>query len=146
MEAAFLLQKIENYSGIVILATNFIQNFDEAFKRRIDFPVEFPFPGKEQRRELWKNVFPPETRLGKLDYNYLSDNFELSGNNIKNIAVHSAFLAAASQDLNDLQIDPQIEMKHIIPAIKNEFAKSGKAFTKSEAGEYSDYLPDNSEK
>lgn len=135
MEAAFLLQKIENYGGIVILATNFIQNFDEAFKRRIDFPVEFPFPGKEQRRELWKNVFPPETPIGKLDYDYLADNFELSGSNIKNIAVHSAFLAAAQNSNN-----PQVEMKHIIPAIRNEFAKSGKAFTKSEAGEYSDYL------
>ena len=136
MEAAFLLQKIENYGGIVILATNFIQNFDEAFKRRIDFPVEFPFPGKEQRRELWKNVFPPETPVGKLDYDYLAENFELSGSNIKNIAVHSAFLAAATQNSDS----PQVEMKHIIPAIRNEFAKSGKAFTKSEAGEYSDYL------
>lgn len=132
MEAAFLLQKIEEYSGIVILATNFVQNFDEAFKRRMKFLVEFPFPGKAQREEIWRRVFPPETPVEKLDIDFLVENFELSGSNIKNIAVYSAFLAAAAND-------PAIEMKHIIPALKNEFAKSGKSFTKEEAREYADY-------
>jgi len=133
MEAAFLLQKIEDHNGIVILATNFVQNFDEAFKRRIDFPVEFPFPGKAQRAEIWRSVFPPETPVGKIDLDYLVESLELSGSSIKNIAVYSAFLAAAAND-------PQIEMKHIISAIRNEFAKSGKAFTKTEAGEYAGFL------
>ncbi len=133
MEAAFLLQKIEEYTGVVILATNFVQNFDEAFKRRMKFLVEFPFPGKEQRSEIWKKVFPPEAPVGALDYEYLVENFEISGSNIKNIAVHSAFLAAS-------QGDPTIEMKHIVFALKNEFAKSGKSFTRSEAGEYYRYL------
>lgn len=133
MEAAFLLQKVEDYSGIVILATNFVQNFDEAFKRRIDFTVEFPFPEKAQRAEIWRSVYPPETPLGKIDFDYLVESFELSGSNIKNIAVYSAFLAAAANE-------QQVEMKHIIRAIRNEFAKSGKTFAKSEAGEYAEFL------
>ena len=133
MEAAFLLQKIEEYSGIAILATNFVQNFDEAFKRRVKFLVEFPFPGKVQRAEIWQRVFPPEAPLGTLDFDYLVENFELSGSNIKNIAVHSAFLAASDGE-------GVIGMKHVVAALKNEYAKSGKSFTRAEAGEYSYYL------
>ena len=129
MEAAFLLQKMEEYDGVTILATNYIQNFDEAFKRRIKFVIDFPFPNEEQRREIWQKVFPPKLPLGELDYNYLTAKFELSGSNIKNIALHSAFLAAA--DGNE-----SVEMKHIMAALRNEFAKSGKMFTKEDAGEY----------
>ena len=64
MEAAFLLQKMEEYDGITILATNYIQNFDEAFKRRIKFVIDFPFPNAEERRQIWQKVFPPQLPLG----------------------------------------------------------------------------------
>ena len=78
-------------------------------------------------------MFPADAPLGVLDLDYLVENFELSGSNIKNIALHSAFLAAASGDST-------IEMKHIVAALKNEYAKSGKSFTRAEAGEYFYYL------
>jgi|LSQX01.2.fsa_nt_gb hypothetical protein len=129
MEAAFLLQRMEEYDGVAILATNYIQNFDEAFKRRIKFVIDFPFPNQEQRREIWQKVFPPQLPLGELDYDYLMSKFEMSGSNIKNIALFSAFLAAADGSV-------RVEMKHIMAAIRNEFAKSGKMFTKEDAGEY----------
>ena len=133
MESAFLLQKIEEYNGIVILATNFVQNFDEAFKRRMKLMIDFPFPDKERRAEMWHRAFPAKLPLGEIDYDYLVNGFELSGSNIKNIALHSAFLAAAEGS-------SEVGMKHIIAALKNEYSKSGKAFTKAEAGEYFYYL------
>lgn len=129
MEAAFLLQKMEEYDGITILATNYIQNFDEAFKRRIKFVIEFPFPNEKERLEIWHKVFPDQLPLGELDYEYLTSKFELSGSNIKNIALHGAFLAAADGSRN-------VEMKHILAAIRNEFTKSGKMFTREDAGQY----------
>ena len=129
MESAFLLQKMEEYSGVVILATNLVQNFDEAFKRRMSYIVEFPFPDVSRRRELWKKAFPGKTPLGDIDMDFLVEHYELSGSNIKNIALHSAFLAAGENSST-------VEMKHIMRSVKNEFAKSGKAFTKAEAGEY----------
>ena len=135
MESAFLLQKIEEYNGVVILATNLVQNFDEAFKRRMKFLIEFPFPDKKRSLEMWKKVFPSNVPLGVIDYEYLVDNFELSGSNIKNIALYSAFLAASDGS-------EAVEMKHIIASLKNEYSKSGKAFTKSDAGEYYYYLED----
>lgn len=129
MEAAFMLQKIEEYEGICVLATNFLQNFDEAFKRRLKFIVEFPFPNQEYRYKLWQSVFPPRTPLsGDLDFDYLARRFELSGSSIKNIAVNAAFMAAAGSR--------QIGMKEILQALRHELAKSGKSLSPEELGEY----------
>ncbi len=133
MESAFLLQKIEEYNGIVILATNLVQNFDEAFKRRMKLMIDFPFPDADRRREMWKRALPEKLPLENIDFDYLVSSFELSGSNIKNIALHSAFLAAADGSR-------AVSMKHVIAALKNEYAKSGKAFTKAEAGEYFYYI------
>ena len=133
MESAFLLQKIEEYSGVVILATNLVQNFDEAFKRRMKLLIDFPFPDSEQRREMWQKAFPDRLPLGNVDMDYLVEHFELSGSNIKNIALHAAFLAAAGKS-------DAVEMRHLIAALRNEYSKSGKAFTKAEAGEYFYYI------
>ena len=132
MESAFLLQKIEEYHGIVILATNLVQNFDEAFKRRMKLMIDFPFPDAKRRGEMWRRAFPDALPLGSIDYDYLV-NFELSGSNIKNIALHSAFLAAAEGS-------GAVSMEHIIASLKNEYSKSGKAFTKTDAGEYYYFL------
>ncbi len=129
MEAAFLLQKIEEYSGVVILATNLVQNFDEAFKRRMRFIIDFPFPDENRRRELWRLAFPEGVPLPDVDFDFLVGRFELSGSNIRNIALHSAFLAASENSRG-------ISMRHVMAAVRNEYAKSGKAFTKADAGEY----------
>lgn len=129
MESAFLLQKTEEYDGVVILATNLVQNFDEAFKRRMRFIVDFPFPNAARRREMWQKAFPENAPIDYIDFDFLVERFELSGSNIRNIALHSAFLAAADNDKG-------IGMKHIMEAIRNEYAKSGKSFTRAEAGEY----------
>lgn len=129
MEAAFLLQKMEEYDGITILATNFLQNFDEAFKRRMKFIIDFPFPDIGQRLQIWKQVFPKETPIeGELDYEFLAQTFELSGSNIKNIALHAAFLAAAERGA--------VGMSQIVSGIRNEFSKSGKILTKEQLGQY----------
>lgn len=129
MESAFLLQKIEDFGGVVILATNLVQNFDEAFKRRMRFLIDFPFPGKAQRKSLWQKAFPDGAPLGDIDMDFLVEHFALSGSNIRNIALHSAFLAAQENAAS-------IGMKQIMEAIRNEYAKIGKAFTRAEAGEY----------
>ncbi|MEG1459278.1 MAG: AAA family ATPase [Acetivibrio sp.] len=129
MEAAFLLQKIEEYSGVVILASNFLQNIDEAFKRRISFIIEFPFPDEEHRIQLWKSVFPKKMPLKEdVDIDFLGRKFELSGSNIKNIALKAAFYAAAEEK--------SVGMKEIIKGVKEELAKSGKQLTQEELGAY----------
>lgn len=127
MEAAFMLQKMEEYEGITILATNYLQNFDEAFKRRVKFMIDFPFPDPESRKLIWKKAFPEQMPVGELDFEYLS-HFSLSGSNIKNVVIHSAFLAAAN--------GKAVGMEEILMGIRNEFAKNGKALTREDLGEY----------
>ncbi len=132
MEAAFLLQRMENYNGITILATNLFQHFDEAFKRRLKTVVEFPVPNAEQRKQLWMSMIPPKMPVGEIDFDYLAETFELTGSNIRNILLHASFLAAAKEK--------EIGMEELIPAIRNEYAKLGKTLLKSDVSEYYIFL------
>ena len=119
IEVAYLLQKVEEYDGFVILATNLALNIDEAFKRRMNYPVEFPFPDEQLREQLWRGMFPPQTPLGDdLDFAFLGRQFPLSGGNIKNAALAAAFLAAAEESA--------VQMRHLIQAVAREWQKLGK--------------------
>ncbi len=118
IEVSYLLQKMEEYTGIVILSTNFKKNLDEAFVRRMHFIVEFPFPEHSDRLKIWQKIWPEEAPCGHdIDLERIS-RFEITGGNIRNIALTSAFLAAQKREA--------IEMRHIIHATKREFNKIGK--------------------
>ena len=128
-QTAYLLQKIEEYDGITILATNLLQNFDDAYKRRMKYLIRFTFPREEQRRKLWEQVFPEQMPLADdIDVEYLASNFELSGAGIKNIALNAAFMAAGEQEITG--------MKHIMAALQQEYKKSGKTLGREELKEY----------
>ena len=129
IEVAYLLQKMEEYDGIVILATNLRKNLDEAFARRMHFSVEFPLPEEPDRLRIWQNVFPSEAPVSKdLDLQFMAHRFKVTGGNIKNIALGAAFLAA--EDGNT------IESKHVIRATKREYQKIGRLCTEADFGPY----------
>lgn len=124
-ETAYLLQRIEQYSGVSILATNLLQNFDEAFRRRISYMVHFPMPDMGLRKELWESIFPVQTPVSsEVDPLMLAQAFELSGASIKNAAMHGALLAMAE--------GTEVRMKHILSGIRNEYGKQGKSFSSSQ--------------
>lgn len=93
IEVNYLLQRIEAYQGLAILATNLKSSLDDAFMRRLRFVVTFPFPDKHHRQQIWQRIFPSETPIGDLDYRRLAK-FKLPGGSIYNIALNAAFLAA----------------------------------------------------
>lgn len=129
IETAYLLQKIEEYEGVSILATNFVKNIDEAFMRRFNFVIEFPFPDAQYREKIWRTIFPEATPLEpNLDFQLIADKFEVSGGNIKNIALNAAFLAAERHE--------PVGVKHIIRAAKYEIHKSGKIFSQESLADY----------
>ena len=102
IEVSYLLQRIEEYNGIVILASNFHRNIDEAFVRRMHFIAEFPFPDEKMRQEIWQKVFPEETPLEQtIDFALLAKEFKLSGANIRNAASAAAFYAAENKEKNN---------------------------------------------
>ncbi len=119
IEVSYLLQRIEDYRGIVILATNFKKNIDEAFLRRIRFVVDFPNPDEEMRYKIWKKAFPQECPVSKdVDFKFFAKNFKFSGANIKNAALYSAFIA--------FEKNSEINQEHILEGIKLELQKTGK--------------------
>lgn len=129
LETSYLLQKIEEYDGITIMSTNYLENIDAAFFRRISYVIHFPFPDIPSRKKIWQTMFPKELPLDKnIDFDYLANQFEVSGGNIKNIAVTAAFLAAKS--------DKKLRMDHIVKAIKYELTKQGKTVLKEDFGEH----------
>lgn len=131
METSFLLQKMEEYEGITILATNFAQNLDEAFNRRIQYIVKFPFPDAPQRERLWRSIIPAKLPTGDIDFAFLAKTFELTGGPIKNIVLTAAYLAANKNE--------PVAMQHLIEAAIQEYKKSGKLLIKDKLGEYSHF-------
>ena len=119
IEVAYLLQKMEGYPGAVILATNFRQNIDDAFVRRLDFVIDFPFPEPDDRKLIWRLLLPEEAPLSDdVDLEFLSVQFKLSGGAIRNCSMSAAFQAADE--------GTSITMRHLVRAVAQEFGKQGR--------------------
>jgi hypothetical protein len=129
IETNYLLQRIEDYPGVVILASNMGRNIDPAFQRRMNFAIEFPFPDTDYRERIWRNVFPPAAPLeSDVDFAFLAEKFLLAGGNIRNIALSAAFRAAGNGGA--------INMHHLILSVRREYQKMGKVCERSEFGDY----------
>ena len=134
MEVNFLLQRIEEYSGVVILASNLRQNFDEAFMRRIHVIVEFPFPDAEARFRILCGLFPPGVgRPEDGDLRGMAERFNLAGGSLKNIVLDAAFRALTATVQDDGA--PAITVRHLVAATAREYQKLGRPLTRGEFGE-----------
>lgn len=123
IEINYLLQRMEAYSGLAILATNLKTALDQAFMRRLRFVVNFAFPGVAERKAIWQKVFPPEAPQDGLDYDRLA-RLSLTGGNIHSIALNAAFLAA--------QANTTVTMPLVLAAARTEFRKLEKPINEAE--------------
>ena len=119
-EVSFLLQRVEDYSGLVILATNLKSNIDEAFARRFQSIIDFPMPKPQQRRQLWENTFSKHTQFADdVDLDKISREYELSGGSITNVVRYCSLQA--------MKRDPKfIYREDILVGIRREFMKEGR--------------------
>jgi SpoVK/Ycf46/Vps4 family AAA+-type ATPase len=140
IEISYLLQKMEEYEGVVILATNLHKNMDDAFVRRMHFSVEFPFPTAPYRRRIWEGIWPGDTpRDPELDLDFMARRFEMAGGNIRNIALAAAFLAAdecAAHPSDNDGCGKVVDMTHLVRATQREYQKMGKVVVEGDFGEY----------
>ena len=119
VEVGYLLQKIEEYTGIAVLATNLHSNIDPAFARRMHFAVEFPFPDERSRADIWKVTIPDTAPVtDDLAFDLLARRFPVAGGSIRNMAVAAAILAAAEGQ--------PISVAHVAHAARREYQKLGK--------------------
>jgi SpoVK/Ycf46/Vps4 family AAA+-type ATPase len=121
------LQRMEEHDGAVILASNFKKNINDAFLRWIDLNVEFPRPDREARAEIWETIFSEETPVGDLDIAFLSS-FEITGGNIKNVALTASFLGA------DDDATETVEMDHVVRALVGGYRRPGGWSTPESSG------------
>ena len=122
IETSYLLQKMEEHDGVVILATNLRHNMDEAFTRRMRFIVEFPFPDAESRLRIWRTLFPSAAPVSEeVDFAYFAREFAVAGGSIQNIVLNAAFLAAANGGT--------IGTQHLLQGTRREFEKIGKLWS-----------------
>jgi AAA+ superfamily predicted ATPase len=129
IESAYLLQRMEAFDGLAVLATNLRANLDDAFTRRLDMVVDFPVPDEEARLALWDRCLGTlMPRSSDLDLDFLAGSFELAGGNIRSAAVTAAYLAAAG--------DRPVGMTDLIGAVAREYQKLGRLCLESEFGPY----------
>ena len=127
IEINYLLQRMEEYRGLAILATNRKSLLDSAFLRRLRFLVEFPFPATADRLRIWKSIFPEQARVDGIDYEFLA-RLEVAGGNISNIALNAAFRASSEGSA--------VTMHHVLSAARREYDKIDKMVLESEFGRY----------
>jgi hypothetical protein len=123
IEVGYLLQRMESFLGLAILTTNMKSTLDKSFQRRLRFTVDFPFPNTAQRQEIWARVFPARTPTKGLDYGRLAA-LNMTGGNIRNIALNAAFLAA------DARVP--VGMAHILQAAQLEATKTERPIAEME--------------
>jgi SpoVK/Ycf46/Vps4 family AAA+-type ATPase len=109
---------MEAYNGVTILATNLRANLDEAFTRRLQFAVDFPFPEEADRLRIWEGLFPPQMPRAGLDLPLLARRYKLAGGNIRNIILSAAYLASANGGV--------VSMEHLLHGTRRELQKMGR--------------------
>ncbi len=136
-DTSFLLQKVEEYSGITILATNSYQSFDNAFMRRLTYVVHFERPDTATREKMWRTMLPEEVPMdGDVDYGFLAERFtELTGSNIKSILLTAAYFAGSEKR--------SVSMRDIILATRYEFEKLGRLINSEEFGKYAMFIQES---
>ncbi len=119
IEISYLLQRMEAYDGVTILATNLRNNLDDAFMRRLQFALDFPFPKAADRLRIWESLFPPDVPRGPdMDLALMAERFDIAGGNIRNILVTAVYLAAANGQV--------LGMEHLLHGTRRELQKMGR--------------------
>jgi hypothetical protein len=129
VESAYLLQRMESFDGLAILATNLRANLDEALTRRLDLVVDFPMPDRAHRRTLWDRTLGTRIpRAPDLDLDFCAESFELSGGNIRSAAIAAAYLAARA--------DRPVTTLDLVGGVYREYRKLGRLTLETEFGPY----------
>lgn len=136
IEISYLLERMERFKGLAILATNRKKDLDEAFMRRLRYVVEFPIPGVGERQRIWRQVFPKRVDASDLDFAFLASQFLLSGGHIRSIAFNACLQSAAVEKINDSEYVGAVCMDTVLIAVKRELEKLERSSGAELFGEY----------
>jgi len=131
LEISYLLERMERFKGLAILATNRKKDLDEAFLRRLRYIIDFPLPDADERKKIWRQVIPEHADSSRLEFDFLAEQFPLSGGNIRSI-VFNACLQCAGR----IEGPGRLTMKEVIVAVKREFDKMNRSLSLEQYGSY----------
>jgi hypothetical protein len=134
MEISYLLQRMERFRGVAILATNRRKDLDEAFLRRLRFVMEFPLPDAPERKRIWQTGIPPEVDASGLDFDFLARQYALSGGHIRSIVLHACLQSAGRSS------ERKLSMETVMLSVKREYQKLDRNLTREQCGRWSDVL------
>ncbi|OAN36778.1 ATP-binding protein [Mycolicibacterium iranicum] len=139
LEVSYLLERMERFKGLAILATNRRGDLDQAFLRRLRYIVEFPMPDVRERRRIWERVVPKGVDGSQLDFDFLARQFQLTGGNIRS-AMFNACLQTAAAPAVTRADRPTLDMDQVVIAVKREYEKLQRTVSRSQFGPYADKL------
>ena len=129
LEVSYLLQRMERFKGVAILATNRKRDLDEAFLRRLRFVLDFPLPEATERRRIWQQVLPDAVNTTDLDLDFLAERFQLAGGHIRSIVLNACLQSAEADP-------PHLTMEAVVAAVKREYDKLGRSISLDHFGSY----------
>ena len=139
IEISYLLERMERFKGLAILATNRRKDLDDAFMRRLRYLVEFPMPGDAERVRIWQQVFPQGVDVSELDFPYLADQFELSGGHIRSIAFNACLQCAGEQPARAVSWK-RVTLASVLMAVKRELEKLNRVAGPEQFGRYANLM------
>jgi hypothetical protein len=131
LEVSYLLERMERFKGLAILATNRKKDLDEAFLRRLRFLIDFPLPGAAERLRIWKMVIPPGVDVNGIDFDFLAQRFPLAGGHIRSIVFHACLQAARPGGPR------RLTMESLVTSVKREYDKLDRSMSLEQFGAYS---------
>jgi len=134
VEISYLLERMERFKGLGVLATNRRKDLDEAFMRRLRYVVEFPLPGPAERERIWRLVFPAAIDVAEIDFPYLARAFQLAGGHIRSIAFNACLQAAGAEPR------PRVGMRDVLVAVKRELDKMNRPTGRESFAPYGELL------
>ncbi|HEY4066022.1 MAG TPA: ATP-binding protein, partial [Burkholderiaceae bacterium] len=137
IEVSYLLERMERFKGLAVLASNRRKDLDEAFTRRLRHIVEFAVPGAGERERLWRQVFPAQVDIASLDLRWLAQQFDMAGGHIRSAAFNACLLAAAAQGRGE---PARVDMPHMLVAIRRELEKMSRVAGPEQFGRYAALL------
>ncbi|ASC73022.1 hypothetical protein XM38_039840 [Halomicronema hongdechloris C2206] len=141
LEISYLLERMERFQGLAILATNRQKDLDDAFLRRLRYIIEFPLPEERERRRLWQQVIPPQVDASQLDIAFLARQFPLAGGHIRSIIFNACLQTARSPTLPlPHSPSPALSMETVLIAVKREYDKLNRSVSQTQFGPYAPLL------
>jgi hypothetical protein len=136
LEVSYLLERMERFKGLAILATNRKKDLDEAFLRRLRYIIDSPLPDVAERRRIWRGMIPRNVDATALDFDYLAERFQIAGGNIRSVVFNACLQCADGSTLDGSETPGRLTMEQVVIALKREFDKMGRTLSLEQFGAY----------